>query len=418
MHIYISGIGGSGMSSLAQIALDLNFQVSGSDLEKNSNCLNLEKKDVKITYQQTAQEFQSIDKNHKIDWFLHSASIKSNHPEFKAAKKLNKKISKREEFINFIVKENQLKLIAISGTHGKTTCTAMLIWVFKQLDIPISFLVGTNLSWEKSGKFDPKSQFFVLEADEYDRSFLKYKPEFALITSVDYDHPDIYPTRQDYQQAFLDFIKNSNNFLSYQEDLNLLKLKEVNSENALKSPSIGTLNKLQPLIGHNKQNAFLVAKLAEIINLADLEKILKIVSTYPGSQRRMEKVIHNLYTDYAHHPVEIKSTIESALELNSEVIVIYEPHQNFRQKIFKDEYRNVFDKAKKVYWLPTYLVRENKEVFMSVSEVTASLNPDLVQEVKKDQELINKIKQHLTQNQLVIVMGAGPVDAWLKENFS
>src|SRR5690606_5798559 len=108
------------------------------------------------------------------------------------------KVAKRDELLARILHEKNLKLIAVAGTHGKTTTTGMMVWLLQQLGVPVSYSVGSTLSFGPSGKFDPKSEYFVYECDEFDRNFLHFHPYLSLITSVGYDHPDIYPTPENY----------------------------------------------------------------------------------------------------------------------------------------------------------------------------------------------------------------------------
>jgi UDP-N-acetylmuramate--alanine ligase len=112
------------------------------------------------------------------------------------------KMSKRDELLSNLINEKNLKLVAIAGTHGKTTTTAMAIWLFKQLGIPVSYSVGGKLSFGDMGEYHPDSEYFVYEADEFDRNFLSFKPYISLIAGVDWDHADIYPTRDNYYDAF------------------------------------------------------------------------------------------------------------------------------------------------------------------------------------------------------------------------
>src|SRR5690606_24799052 len=125
-----------------------------------------------------------------------------DHPELVAARLLGIKIAKRDELLAFILKEKGLKLIAITGTHGKTTTTGMLVWCLQNLGVPISYSVGSTLPFGPSGAFRPDSEYFVYECDEFDRNFLHFEPYLSVITSIEYDHPDTYPTENEYYDAF------------------------------------------------------------------------------------------------------------------------------------------------------------------------------------------------------------------------
>src|SRR5438270_5956992 len=133
-------------------------------------------------------------------------------------------MSKLDELLNKILEEKNLKLIAISGTHGKTTTTAMVVWLFKKLGVPISYSLGAKISFGDMGQYDPKSEFFVYECDEFDRNFLAFHPHLSIISGIAYDHHEIFPTEENYQAAFRDFIGQSEHVVIWQDDHDKLKL--------------------------------------------------------------------------------------------------------------------------------------------------------------------------------------------------
>jgi UDP-N-acetylmuramate--alanine ligase len=157
----------------------------------------------------TNQDGTFLSESHSTtpyDWFVYTAALPDTHPELVRAKELGIKTAKRDELIAHIIAEKNLKLIAISGTHGKTTTTGMIVWSLLQQNVPVSYSVGTTLSFGPSGAFNPESEYFIYECDEFDRNFLHFSPYLSLITSLDYDHPDTYPTESDYKAAFRSFI--------------------------------------------------------------------------------------------------------------------------------------------------------------------------------------------------------------------
>src|SRR5690606_17041038 len=139
-------------------------------------------------------------------------------PELKFCQEHGIKATKRDEFLNYLLEQQQLKLIAIAGTHGKTTTTAMAVWLFKQLGIPVSYSVAGAINFGEAAQLVPGSEYFVYEADEFDRNFLAFHPRLSIITGVDWDHPDIYPTREAYYRAFLDFIGQSEQVVMWDSD--------------------------------------------------------------------------------------------------------------------------------------------------------------------------------------------------------
>lgn len=214
MKIYISGISGTGMGPLALMAKDAGITVFGSDCAPGAITNELANADIKMYLgEQDGVFLKTRAKTDGIDWFVHTSALPPDHPELVMAKKLKLKISKRDELISYLVKKLKLKMVAVAGTHGKTTTTAMIIWGAKQLGLPVSYLIGTTLPFAEAGHYDPKSEYFIYEADEYDRNFLSFKPWLAAITTVTYDHPDIYPSEQDYRDAFRQFERQSQQVL-------------------------------------------------------------------------------------------------------------------------------------------------------------------------------------------------------------
>lgn len=340
MHIYFSGIGGSGLSALANIALDAGFVVSGSDLYINKNIQNLQSKTFNLNLQQTEENIQKTHKTKKIDWLVYTSAITKEHPELVFANKENIKISKRDQFLNFLLQEKKLKLIAIAGTHGKTTTTAMLVWLFKQFNLPVSYLIGSNISFGQSGEFKEQSKYFILECDEFDRNFLHFSPARSIISSLDYDHPDTYANEGEYLKAFakfLDSVKESTYL--YQTDWQKIAPffeKKPACFLSLTKKSIYFKQKLKKILTlpgeHNRNNAYLSAlcflDLFTEINKKSLNlnwqklskkqifsKICSKLCQFPGTERRFERLRPNLYSDYAHHPTEIQATLQLAREV-------------------------------------------------------------------------------------------------------
>ena len=206
MNIFISGISGTGMGPLALMAKDAGLNVFGSDLAEGAVAKELAEKNIEVKFgTQSGQYLREKFENGGIDWFVYTSALPQDHPELLAAKELGIKTSKRDELVAYLVEKLGLKMIAIAGTHGKTTPTAMIVWLCLNLNIPVSYLVGSTLPFAKSGSYTPGAEFFIYEADEYDRNFLHFNPYISVITVISYDHQDIYPTRESYEEAFRQF---------------------------------------------------------------------------------------------------------------------------------------------------------------------------------------------------------------------
>lgn len=280
----------------------------------------------------------------------------------------------------------------------------MLVWAFNQLQIPVSYSVGSTLSFGPSGLFDPKSEYFIYECDEFDRNFLHFSPWLSLITSVDYDHPDTYPNEADYRAAFRQFGEQSERVITWQEHSdvfapeNLTVLENVNPEIAL----VGE---------HNRKNATLALKAIE-----HLPNSVDAINSFPGTGRRFEKLANNLYSDYGHHPVEIAATLQMARELSDNVVLVYQPHQNVRQHEIIDQYTaDIFRDADEVYWLPTYLTRENPDLpTLTPQQLAKHVEPEKLHFADMNDSLWKAISTARADGKLVLCMGAGTIDGWLR----
>lgn len=413
MKIYFSGIGGVGLGPLAEIAYDAGYSVTGSDMNRSLVTNELRERGIAIEFTQDGSFLRSSHSEQPIDWLVYTSALPKDHPELLAAKELGIKTAKRDELLAHIIREKNLKLIAIAGTHGKTTTTGMLVWALKLLNVPVSYSVGSTLSFGPSGKFDPESEYFVYECDEFDRNFLHFSPFLSLITSIDYDHPDTYPTEAEYMSAFAQFIRQSQLTIMWQKDGQLVNATADdgwilrNDEVApLKVPGI-----------HNRQNATLVLKAIEYLNVGNGQAVVQSLESFPGTMRRFERLTDGLYTDYGHHPAEIAATLQMAREISDHVVLIYQPHQNVRQHEIKDDYTDCFELAEDIYWLPTYLSREDPNLAILIPEELMQhvTNKGAVHIATMDDELWNTIRTARNNGKLVLAMGAGSIDGWLRE---
>ena len=385
------------MGPLALMAKAAGLNVCGSDKLAGAILPELEKAGIEVSIGEQDGEFLK-SKLDGLDWFCYTSALPSDHPELLIAKEASIKCTKRDDLTAFLVSELKLKMVAVAGTHGKTTTTSMIIWAAQKLNLPVSYIVGTTLGFAPSGIYHENDQFFVYEADEYDRNFLKYHPWLALLTAVSYDHPDIYPTREDYTAAFEQF-KNQ-------------------SEIVIQTPTI-QLDKFK-LAGEARRHDAALAYEAIHKMAPDVssEQIIEILNEFPGVGRRFERLENGFYTDYGHHPEEISATIDVAIDEarlrgNKGVVVVYQPHQNVRQHEVREGYKEAFKKADKVLWLPTYLVREDPNLKILTPE-------ELIEEIENaevaelNDELYEKMLALKNEGYLVMLMTAGPADEWLR----
>jgi UDP-N-acetylmuramate--alanine ligase len=427
MHIYFSGIGGAGIGPLALVAHQAGYEVSGSDMQSSQYTEMLEQEGIRLHIGQTKEQITLEHQNHPIDWIVFSSAVfyDANHPELSFAKDMGIKYSKRDEFLNIIINEHNLKLIAIAGTHGKTTTTSLVVWILSQLDVPVSYSVGAKIGSATDkpmamGQFDPQAKYFVYECDEFDRNFLNFKPYLSIITVADWDHHDIYPTVDDYKQAFGQFIGQSQSTFIFDRDVKYLDIQpsEQITVVSLQNEQIGSI-KLPGL--HNRQNAQLTAEaLCQKLQL-NKEKVLEAIGNFPGVSRRFELIAPNIYSDYAHTPEEVAATLQLAHELSDQVVAVYEPLTNRRQHYMQDLYHSVFENVKKVYWLPSYLAREDPaQSILTPQQLVSKLsNKTDAQAVQRDDTLLKTIKEHAKAGDLVICLAGGggdSLDEWLKKH--
>lgn len=416
MKIYFSGIGGVGLGPLAEIAFDAGYSVSGSDMNRSLITDELQGRGIAIEFNQDGAFLKSSHLAEPIDWLVYTSALPEDHPELIMARELGIKTAKRDELLAHIIREKNLKLIAVAGTHGKTTTTGMLTWALKLLNVPVSYSVGTTLSFGPSGKYDPESEYFIYECDEFDRNFLHFSPYLSLVTSIDYDHPDTYPTETDYMNAFRQFMDQSEMMIMWQKDGQLVNATADDGW-ILQDDEVATLQ--VPGI-HNRQNATLVLKAIEYLNVGNGQAVVQSLESFPGTMRRFERLTDGLYTDYGHHPAEIAATLQMARELSDHVVLVYQPHQNVRQHEIKDDYTDCFELAEEVYWLPTYLSREDPNLPILIPEelIQHVTNKGAVHVASMDDELWSVITAARENGKFVLAMGAGSIDGWLRERLA
>lgn len=429
MHVFFSGIGGTAIGPLAMLSKQAGYSVSGSDKQQSQYTDYLIKKGLEsIHIGQTGQEIAAEHAKNPIDWYVYSSAVsieQPNSPEMEFCRTNNIKMTKRDDFLNHIINEKNLKLIAIAGTHGKTTTTAMAIWTFKKLGMPISWSVGAKIGFGDMGHYDPESEYFVLETDEFDRNFLSFSPHLSLITGVTWDHHEIFPTEKNYQEAFIQFIEQSEKTLIWKEDAD--RIGQTNSNKVRILQGDGEQNAIQDIEGfYNRLDAWLVANgIGEVLGKTD-EEVGPELSDFPGLQRRMELITDGLYSDYAHTPEKIRGAMSTALEMaatqDKEVVVIYEPLTNRRQHFMKDGYQDCFAGAKQVYWIPSYLAREDpQQKILTPAELINHLSdPTIAQAMQRDESLKLVIDKHLSEGDMVICIAGGggdSLDEWARQHF-
>jgi len=435
MHIYFSGIGGSGISALALLAKQANFEVSGSDMQETPYLPMLRDHGItNIAIDQSYEHIAAVHAAHPIDWYVYSSALamsQTKPDELRFCEDKGIRVSKRDEFLNMLFEKKDQKLVALAGTHGKSTTTAMVVWLCKSLGLPVSYSLGAKISFGDLSYFDPASEYFVYECDEFDRNFLAFHPHLSGITGLSWDHHEIFPTLENYNDAFREFIGQSKQTIIWQSDADRLDLQ--NASNNLQTnvtildATTAAIDELTLPGRFNREDAWLAVELVAAMTGKSPTELIPHINHFPGLTQRMELLAPNLYTNYAHTPEKIKGGMDAALEIaraqKQNVVVVYEPLTNRRQHYIKDDYKDCFAGVAKLYWVPTYLAREDPNLpLLTPAELIPYLsNASIAEPAEVNDALKKAIQNHLDKGDLVVAMdasGKGSLDEWLRQQFT
>ncbi|MCI2883130.1 UDP-N-acetylmuramate--L-alanine ligase [Staphylococcus hominis] len=418
-HYHFVGIKGAGMSSLAQIMHDLGHEVQGSDIEKYVFTEGaLKNKGIKIL------PF-SVDNIHEGMVVIQGNAFPDTHEEIVRAHELKLDVIRYHDFLGQVI--NQYTSVAVTGAHGKTSTTGLLSHVMNG-DKKTSFLIGDG-----TGMGLPGSDYFAFEACEYRRHFLSYHPDYAIMTNIDYDHPDYFKNIDDVASAFQEMANNVKKaIIAWGDDEHLRNLKadvpiyyyglskndDVYADN-IQITENGTqfdvyINGeyydqfLTPQYGnHNIQNALAVITISYLEKM-DVNNIKEALETFGGVKRRFNETFVSkqvLVDDYAHHPREISATIETARKKypNKDVVAVFQPHTFSRTQAFLDEFADALSKADHVFLC---------EIFGSIRENTGELTiQDLINRIDGsaliDENSIDILEKF--DNAVILFMGAGDI---------
>lgn len=425
MHIFFSGIGGTGIGPLALVAKQAGYTVSGSDKQESLYIDYLRHQGISdITIGQDYNAIAKAHENDAIDWYVYSSAVaieQPDAPEFQFCREHGIRMSKRDELLNEILEEKQLKLIAIAGTHGKTTTTAMAIWLAKQLAMPIGYILPAKSSFAEMGAYETGAEYFIYECDEFDRNFLHYHPAVSIITGIDWDHPDIYPTREEYYQAFRDFLKQSDTYILWDSDRARLGDEYIANVHDTDS-NIDNIH----LAGHvNRRNVWEVANAFSEITGKNVHELLTYLEQFPGVSRRFEQIIPGLYSDYAHTPEKIRGALQLGHEVAGDnLVVVYEGLHNTRQHFIREDLVHLFDTVKHLYIVPSYLAREDPSLELLNPEKLVEGLSEVVQGKSEPATLDDSLKAaiagHIADGDTVVCLsagGGGSLDEWLRQQF-
>ena len=431
--IYFLGIGGIGMSSIAQFFLESGKNVAGYDKVKTELTDYLKKQGAKIHYK---PDLHKIPKNFKIKdktLVIYTPAIDSENEELKFFRNSDFLVLKRSDVLADISKNKFC--IAIAGTHGKTTTSSILSHILFENNLKFSSFVGGISENYNNNYLNNGQEIIVVEADEFDKSFLKLSPDIACVTSIDFDHSDVYTTKNELLSSFKKFslkIKKNGIIIkkyglplrgeSYGFDSSSkYYISNFNNQNDYSTFDINYDNKICQNIKfkmfgeHNAENALAAFVICKKLNLDD-NSIIKSLGSFEGVKRRFTYVLKSpkvLIDDYAHHPVEIsmvKKTIFS-LFIGKKITVIFQPHLFSRTRDFMEEFANVLSDFDEIILLEIYPAREKPLSKISSKILLEKINNNNKQ-LLNDKELYMHIKK--SNSDVFLTIGAGDIGEKVK----
>ena len=428
-NMFFIGIGGMGMSSLAEYFLNEEKQVGGYDRDISENTDRLQKLGIKILFNDSFDEINPKFINKHNTLIVYTPAIPSSNRLLTEFSNSNFICIKRAELLGLVVKRG--KCIAVAGTHGKTTTTSILAHLLNSSNISTTSFIGGILEDYNSNFLYNGNKLFLVEADEYDKSFLNLSPEYACITSIDPDHLDIYTDFQGVENGFISFINNleKNGFLIVQEDLQFNHPKygfNPNSDYYIKNIRVKNSNYLFDIITpdlnynditfpipgkHNLLNA-LAAFIISIKLGCEINLLKPALASFKGVKRRFTYHVRNenkIYIDdYAHHPEEINSVFQAIKEIypDQDILVAFQPHLFSRTRDFADEFAESLSQFDAVLLLDIYPARETPIDGINSLWLLDKIDSPIKKLVCKSELSTEILSQDMKIN---ITMGAGDI---------
>ena len=447
--IHFIGIGGIGMSGLAQIMKTMGFNVQGSDINENKNTDNCKKLGIKILKGHSKKNILNAT------IVVKSSAIKNNNVELSHYKKKKLPFYDRIEMLANII--DLKKNIIVTGSHGKTTTTSLVAKIISAARLDPTIINGGVINSLKNNARLGKGEWAIVEADESDGSFLKVPINYSIVTNIDKEHLDFYRNFNNLIKAFTTFIEKTppigkaflclddpyikkilkklktKNYSTYGFDkkanyqiynpryaINFtkfdLKIRNTSSVNLhIKNISLKLIGK------YNVLNA--TAAISLCLNLGlKIKTIKKALRSFTGVQRRLTKVFKKnkieFYDDYAHHPTEIKSVIEAVRKVapKRKIIIIFQPHRYSRVKTLNLEFAACFNEADQIILCPVYSAGEaidKKYNKLKFAKLISTFSRTQVVIIKDELDLVKYFKKNLTNDEIVIGMGAGSISKWI-----
>lgn len=449
--IHFIGIGGIGMSGIAEIMHNLGYKVQGSDLSTNNNTQRLVKNGIKV--------FQDHDENNVnvVSYVVISSAVKNDNPEVVAARENNIPVIRRAEMLAELMRLKSS--VAISGSHGKTTTTSLVACLFEAAGLEPTVINGGIINRKATNAYVGSSDYLIVEADESDATFINIPSTIGVITNIDKEHMDFYKDFETLQKAFRSFIANlpfygfgvlcidhpivrkianevtERKIITYGIDSDDAHIRAVNIKSDISSSSFDVIINLPSIPGtttienvviptpgrHNVLNS-----LAAIGVGVELDFGIKIIKhgfmKFEGVKRRFTKLgmINNaeIIDDYAHHPVELKATLATAKSIaskrKSRVIAVFQPHRYTRLSELFDEFVKSFDDADQIYITDVFAAGEDPIKGASADDLVTAIKNEgkAVERIFALEDIEGKIKENARDGDLVMMMGAGSISAY------
>jgi len=449
--IHFIGIGGIGMSGLAQVMKTMGFKVQGSDLVNSKNVERCKKIGIKVFKTHSRKNIKDSTT------IVKSSAIRNNNPEIREAKEKKLNILKRAEMLAHVV---SLKTnIVITGSHGKTTTTSLISKILSSAKLDPTIINGGVINSFNSNAKLGKGEWAVLEADESDGSFLNFPINYSVVTNLDREHLDFYKNFKNLQNSFIKFLNktppigksficidnyeikklvskiNNKNFLTYgfskESDfqiLNPIYKKDYSIFNlriSVPGSKSRTVKKIKlNLIGqHNVLNSSAAVALCLHIGV-NINVIKKSLKKFTGIQRRLTKVFsvggREFFDDYAHHPTEIRSVLQSLKTTSAgrKIVSVFQPHRYSRLRLLKKDFASAFKDSNLVVLCPVYPAGEKidkKHDQIDFARLISLNSKVQVVMVKNENDLKKFFIKNLLQDEIVVCMGAGSISRWIRE---
>jgi len=430
--VHFVGIGGAGLSAIARVMKQRGDTITGSDRERSSFAQALEELGIPIVYGHHPENVSGAD------LVIASSAVPRDNVELQAAEAENIPILRRAAFLSELIAEQQA--IAVAGTHGKTTTTGLIAWLLTQANRDPSFIVGGTLSNFNTNAQAGSGDCFVIEADEYDRMFLGLEPSIAVITNVEHDHPDCYPTLDSFRQAFAEFAAGAQDLLVICQDdsgANTLPLPEIACirygltakadwhAEEIRPNAVGgsdflvfkheqTLGLVRTRLpgAHNVLNTLAALIVGDYLGL-EFKEMRETLTEFLGVGRRFEIIGEvagvTIVDDYAHHPTEIKATLHGARQQypDAEIWAVYQPHTFSRIQALLPDFTDAFEACDHLIVTDIFASREQTDGSIDSRVLVEKIDHPDVKYIGRLESAADYLLERVKGGSLVVTLSAG-----------